>query len=171
MSRARGAGAALDVSVSFPSCVVRVQVVYRPGMHYHEVAAYVAYLAKHGKGEDGGPGEHFDRHGSGVDIGAFLPRCWRSPWVFKVILSPPSDVGSTLPLQEYAQAWMLQVEHDLGCKIDWVAGAHFDTDTPHVQFLWNGRTEAGVIVKIDRSYISHGLRARASEILSLYGGY
>jgi type IV secretory pathway VirD2 relaxase len=140
-------------------------------MHYHEVAAYVAYLAKHGKGEDGGPGEHFDRHGTDVDIPEFLARYWRSPWVFKVILSPSPDASVHLPLQEYAQSWMLQVEADLGCRVDWVAGCHYDTDSPHVQFLWNGRTKAGAIVNIDRSSISHGLRTRASEILSLYGGY
>jgi type IV secretory pathway VirD2 relaxase len=66
---------------------------------------------------------------------------------------------------------MLQVEADLGCRLDWVGGAHYDTDNPHVQFLWNGRTEAGIIVQLDRGYLTHGLRARAAEILALYGGY
>ena len=66
---------------------------------------------------------------------------------------------------------MLQVEADLGCRLDWVGGAHYDTDNPHVQFLWNGRTGAGIIVHLDRGYLTHGLRARAAEILALYGGY
>ena len=65
---------------------------------------------------------------------------------------------------------MQQVEQDLGIRLDWVAGAHFDTDAPHVQFLWSGRTLAGDIIRINRQYISSGIRARAAEILDLYGG-
>jgi hypothetical protein len=172
MARPRGGGASIPLAYQgVTSPIVRVQIVCGPTQHYAEVAAYVAYLAKHGKGEDGGAGEHFDRHGPDVEIPAFVARCMRAPWVFKVMVCPPADHSTALPLQEYAQSWMLQVEADLGCRLDWVGGAHYDTDTPHVQFLWNGRTEAGIIVQLDRGYLTHGLRARAAEILALYGGY
>ena len=172
MPRTRGAGVQIPFDYQGATHpVVRVQIVYTPTDHYAEVAAYVAYLAKHGKGTDGGEGEHFDRQGPDVEIAAFISRCWRAPWVFKVMVCPPADACTTLPLQEYAQSWMLQVEADLGCRLDWVAGAHYDTANPHVQFLWNGRTEAGIIVKIDRHYLSYGLRERAAEILSLYRGH
>jgi type IV secretory pathway VirD2 relaxase len=110
------------------------------------------------------------REGEAVDIRAFLARLWSAPWVFKIILSPAAERSVNLPLQEYAQAWMQAVERDLHCRVDWVGGAHFDTDTPHVQFLVSGRTRGGQTVQLDRGYISHGVRARASEILSLYKG-
>jgi hypothetical protein len=73
-----------------------------------------------------------------------------------------------LPLRDFAQSWMQAVEQDLGVKLDWVAGAHYDTDQPHVQFLWSGRNLAGEPVRIDREYIGHGLRARAAELIDLY---
>jgi type IV secretory pathway VirD2 relaxase len=167
--RTRGAGALIPIEYQdVTSPVVRLQVIYRPNQHYHEFAAYVAYLSKHGKGEDGGPGEHFTRDGQEPDIPAFLKRLWKTPWCFKVIVSPTTETGTHLPLRDIAQSWMQQVEADLGVKLDWVAGAHYDTDQPHVQLLWSGRTLAGELVRIDREYIGHGLRARAAELIDLY---
>jgi type IV secretory pathway VirD2 relaxase len=168
--RTRGAGAMIPMEyqgVNTP--VVKLQIVYRRDMRYAELAAYVAYLAKHGKGEDGGPGEHFTRDGQEPDIPAFLARLWKGRWCFKVIVSPSAEVGSQLPLQEFAQCWMQQVEADLGVKLDWVAGAHFDTAHPHLQFLWSGITLAGELVRIDRHYLQQGMRARAAEVIDFYG--
>ena len=71
-------------------------------------------------------------------------------------------------MQAFAQSWMQQVEADLGVKLDWIGAVHHDTDTPHAQFLWSGRTLAGEVVRIDREYIGHGLRSRAAELIDLY---
>jgi len=171
MVRARGVGAQIPAEYrEVRSPVVRLQVVYRPNQHYAELAAYVAYLKKHGKGADGGEGEHFTREGEEVDIPAFSSRLWRSPWAYKVIVSPDPDISSHMPLKDFAQSWMQQVEQDLGVQLDWVAGAHYDTDAPHVQFLWIGRTWAGEVFRIDRDYLQYGLRARAAEMQDLYAG-
>jgi hypothetical protein len=164
MARARGAGADIRSAVAQAyDVVVKVQVIYRPNDHYAELIAYVAYLAKEGKGD------HFTREGEPVDIPLFLSRLWKAPWCFKVILSPTPHRSSGVSLQEVAQSWMQQVDADLGCRLDWVGSVHHDTDTPHVQFLWSGRTRAGQPVRIDRDYLSYGLRGRASEMLDLYG--
>jgi hypothetical protein len=96
-----------------PTPVVRLQVVYRPNQHDHELAASVAYLTKHGKGEDVGPGEHCTRDGQEPDIPTFLARLWKASWCFKVIINPPTETGTRLPLRDFAQSWMQQVEADL----------------------------------------------------------
>lgn len=97
--RTRGAGAAIPFAYQdVTSPVVRLPVVYRPNQHYHELAAYVAYLAKHGKGENGGPGEHFTCDGQEPDIPAFLKRVWKAPWCFKVIVSPTTEGRDAPPL-------------------------------------------------------------------------
>jgi hypothetical protein len=99
MARPRGGGAHIPLDYQgATSPIVRVQIVYGPTQHYAEVAAYVAYLAKHGKGEDGGAGEHFDRQGPDAEIPAFVARCMRAPWVFKVMVCPPADHSTALPL-------------------------------------------------------------------------
>jgi hypothetical protein len=84
--------------------VVRVQIVYKPGRHYTEACNSV-WQSKHGKGEDGGPAEHFIRGGETVDVQAFLARLWKGvPWVFRAILSPAVERSVGLPMQEFAQA-------------------------------------------------------------------
>ena len=98
MVRPRGGGSSIPLAYQgVTSPIVRVQIVYGPTQHYAEVAAYVAYLAKHGKGEDGGAGEHFDRQGPDVEIPAFVARCMRAPWVFKVMVCPPRRSQHSAP--------------------------------------------------------------------------
>ena len=59
MARPRGGGAHIPLAYQGATHpIVRVRIVYGPTQRYAEVAAYVpyvAYPAKHGKGEDGGP--------------------------------------------------------------------------------------------------------------------
>jgi type IV secretory pathway VirD2 relaxase len=45
---------------------------------------------------------------------------------------------------------MQAIEQALGVKLDWIGAVHHDTNTPHAQFLWSGRTLAGEPVRIDR---------------------
>jgi hypothetical protein len=167
--RTRGAGAQIPAEYQgATSPFVGVHVVYRPNDHYHELIAYAHYLAKDGKGDGEDAGVHFTQDGQEPDIPAFLSRLWKAPWCFKVVLSPDPDISPTLPLQDVAQSWMQAIEQDLGVKLDWIGAVHHDTNTPHGQFLWSGRTLAGEPVRIDREYIGHGLRARAAEMVDLF---
>ena len=144
--RTRGAGAQILVEYQgVTSPFVGVHVVCRPNDHYHELIAYAYYLAKDGKSDGEDAGVHFTRDRVRPDIPAFLSRPWKAPWCFKVMLSPDPAVSPTLPLQEFAQAWMQQVEADLGCKLDRIGAVHRDTETPHVQFLWSGRALGGEV--------------------------
>jgi hypothetical protein len=167
--RTRGAGALIPAEYQgATSPFVGVHVIYRPNDHYHELIAYAYYLAKDRKGDGEDAGVHFTQDGVIPDIPSFLSRLWKAPWCFKVILSPDPDVGRQLPMQEFAQAWMQQVEQDLGVKLDWIGAVHHDTDVVHAQFLWSGRTLAGEPIRIAREYIGRGLRARAAELIDLY---
>ena len=44
---------------------------------------------------------------------------------------------------------------------------HFNTGHPHVRVIINGRDELGEDVVINGDYIAHGIRERASELVSL----
>jgi hypothetical protein len=127
--RTHGAGAMIPLEYQGdPTPVVRLQVVYRPNQHDHELAASVAYLTKHGKGEDAGPGEHCTRDGQEPDIPTFLERLWKASWCFKVIINPPTETGTRLPLRDFAQSWMQQVEADL-CF--WLSASSAHQDSCH----------------------------------------
>jgi type IV secretory pathway VirD2 relaxase len=59
---------------------------------------------------------------------------------------------------------MARVERDLGRKLEWAAVNHRDTDHPHAHIILRGVDRDGCEVRLDRSYISNGLRWRAQEI-------
>lgn len=62
---------------------------------------------------------------------------------------------------------MTQVEHDLGNRLDLVAVDHFNTDRPHTQIVLRGVDDRGEHLVIAREYFAHGLRERASELVTL----
>ena len=62
---------------------------------------------------------------------------------------------------------MKQMEADLATKLDWIAVDHHNTGHPHTHFLLRGVTEDGKALNIAGDYIAHGVRERASEIVTL----
>jgi type IV secretory pathway VirD2 relaxase len=62
---------------------------------------------------------------------------------------------------------MLDVEKDLGTKLDWLAVDHWNTDNPHVHVLICGWAGDGKDLVISREYISRGFRdprSRARDV-------
>lgn len=59
------------------------------------------------------------------------------------------------------------MEEDLGTKLDWVAVDHHNTGHPHTHIILRGKDDRGQNLVIARDYISHGMRERASRILTL----
>lgn len=123
--------------------------------------AHIGYLMRDGVSEQGERGELYGPSGE-EDAKSFLDRSDEDAHQFRVILSP--EMGSELDLSEYTRHWMLQLESDLGTKLDWVAVNHYNTDNPHVHVLIRGVDEQGDDLRIDRHYMSHGMRHRAEEL-------
>jgi type IV secretory pathway VirD2 relaxase len=69
-------------------------------------------------------------------------------------------------LKPFARDVMARMEADLGTMLDWVAVDHHDTGHPHVHVVVRGVTEDGKILNIAGDYLSHGIRHRASEVLT-----
>jgi type IV secretory pathway VirD2 relaxase len=62
---------------------------------------------------------------------------------------------------------MAQMEADLGTSLDWIAVDHHNTGHPHTHILVRGITDDGKRLDIAGDYIAHGIRERASEIVTL----
>ncbi len=60
-----------------------------------------------------------------------------------------------------------QMERDPGTRIDWVALDHRNPDHPHLRLMVLGATERGDTLIIHGDYISHGLRERAAELVTI----
>src|SRR5258707_13114613 len=62
---------------------------------------------------------------------------------------------------------MERVREGLGKEAGLVAVNHFNTGHPHVHVIINGRDELGEDLVINGDYIAHGIRERASELVTL----
>ncbi len=62
---------------------------------------------------------------------------------------------------------MQQAESDLGTKLEWVAVDHFNTGHPHTHIIVRGKDDKGKDLVIARDYLSHGLRGRARDLITL----
>jgi type IV secretory pathway VirD2 relaxase len=61
---------------------------------------------------------------------------------------------------------MQRLEADLGTRREWVAVDHWDTDNPHVHVVLRGRGDTGANLVIARDFLTHGMRRRASELVT-----
>jgi type IV secretory pathway VirD2 relaxase len=62
---------------------------------------------------------------------------------------------------------MRQMERDLDTQLDWIAVDHHNTGHPHTHIIVRGVLDDGRILNIAGDYIAHGIRHRASELVTL----
>jgi type IV secretory pathway VirD2 relaxase len=85
---------------------------------------------------------------------------------FRLIVSP-EDGAQLHDLKPFIRDFMAQVERDLETKLDWVAVDHHNTGQPHTHIVIRGKDNRGDDLIITKDYMSHGLRMRAREFLTL----
>jgi len=127
---------------------------------------HLAYLKREGVSREGSPGVLYDARGEIADGNSFADRTAGDPHQFRFIIAP--EDGSQLEdLRPFVRDLMRQMEADLGTKLDWVAADHYNSGHPHSHVILRGVTDDGAALVIARDYISHGLRARAEELVTL----
>ena len=124
-------------------------------------ALHVRYIERDGVEKDGSKGMLYDARG------AVRARVFEQPrpgekHQFRFIVSP--EDGSELDLTVYVRRLMATLERDLGRKVEWAAVNHFDTSHPHAHIVVRGIDRDGRELRIDRRYISGGMRWRAQEL-------
>jgi type IV secretory pathway VirD2 relaxase len=125
--------------------------------------AHLRYLDRDGADKDGGRAAPYGPDTDHVDLSAFEERGREDRHQFRFIVSPEDavDLGE---LRAFTRELMQQVQKDLGTRLDWVAVDHWDTDNPHTHIVVRGKDQRGGDLIIAREYISHGMRARATEL-------
>jgi type IV secretory pathway VirD2 relaxase len=136
---------------------------YRVNNAYGIKAArlHLKYLKRDGVRADGGPGELYDATGTVTEEDALEPRR-NEQHQFRFVVSP--EDGHSLDLTRFTRALMDHMETDLGRKLEWAAVNHYNTDHPHSHIVIRGVDRAGRELRIDETYLQHGIRRRASEI-------
>jgi type IV secretory pathway VirD2 relaxase len=146
--------------------VVKASLIRLQGKAGQAARAHMRYIQRDGVTRQGLPGELYGPETDRADGNEFLKRTAGDRHQFRFIVS--AEDGAEYPdLRPYIRRLMTQVEQDLGTKLDWVAVDHFNTERPHTHVVLHGVDDRGDNLIIAREYISHGLRERASELVTL----
>ena len=124
-------------------------------------ALHIRYIERDGVERDGSKGTLYDARGP-VSAKVFEQPRPGEKHQFRFIVSP--EEGSELDMTAYVRRLMATVERDVGRKVEWAAVNHFDTSHPHAHIVVRGIDREGRELRIDRNYISGGMRWRAQEL-------
>jgi type IV secretory pathway VirD2 relaxase len=148
--------------------VVKARIVRLSGRGAGGAAAHLRYLQRDGTTREGERGALYcGEEGATVDGKAFLDRGAGDRHQFRFIVAPEDGAEYQPDLKPLVRRWMAQVEQDLGTRLDWVAVDHFNTGHPHAHVIVRGKDDRGKDLVIARSYMTHGLRGRAAELVDL----
>ncbi len=166
--RGRRAAVLIRLRSNARRVVMKARVVRHQGARFRSapLPKHIAYLKREGVTRDGEDARMFDANSDAADERGFAERCQDDRHHFRFIVSPEDGAGLG-DLKTFTRELMLDVERDLGTKLDWVAVDHWNTDNPHVHVLIRGRADDGQDLVISREYISRGFRDRAAERVTL----
>jgi type IV secretory pathway VirD2 relaxase len=145
--------------------VIKARVV-RLGKGIGAARAHLSYLQRDGVTRDGARGQLYGADREAIDGKGFIERSVGDRHQFRFIVAP-EDAADMSDLKGFTRDLMAQMERDLGTWLDWAAVDHFNTDNPHTHIVLRGADAAGRDLVISPDYISHGMRARASELMTL----
>lgn len=146
--------------------IVKTRFVKLQGRGIGAARAHLKYVQRDGVTREGEPGQLYDAVSHEANSKDFLERSDGDRHQFRFIVSP-EDGAELDDLKPFVRGLMAEMERDLDTRLDWVAVDHFNTDNPHSHIVLRGKDKFGKDLVIARDYISHGIRERASELLTL----
>jgi type IV secretory pathway VirD2 relaxase len=146
--------------------VVKVRIAKLRAGKLAAPRAHLRYLQRDGVDRSGEPGELYGPELDEVDGSVFTEKCDGDRHQFRIIVSP-DDSDRLTDLKPFVRDLMQDMERDLETKLDWVAVDHYNTGHPHSHIVIRGKAEDGKDLIMAKDYITHGIRARAGEWLTL----
>jgi type IV secretory pathway VirD2 relaxase len=165
----RGKGAYYGLTPPQPGwrrVIVKVRIARHGMSDLGAARAHQHYIMRDGVTREGGPGQLYDREHDAADGGDFLERQKGDTYQFRLIVAP-EDSGRMENLKPFVRDLMAGMEVDLGTKLDWVAVDHFNTGHPHTHVVIAGHDDRSQDLVMARHYISHGIRHRAQDLVTL----
>jgi type IV secretory pathway VirD2 relaxase len=129
------------------------------------VDAHLRYLERDGVTRNRERGKAYSALENEVDGKAFVERSRGDRHQFRFIVAP-EDAAEMEELRGFTRDLMRQMELDLATRLDWIAVDHHNTGHPHTHIIVRGVLDDGRILNIAGDYIAHGIRHRASELVT-----
>src|SRR5262249_48909836 len=114
---------------------------------------------------DGDKGRAYSAFENEADGRAFIARGREDRHQFRFIVAP-EDAAEMGDLRGFTRDLMRQMETDLDTRLDWIAVDHHNTGHPHTHILVRGVTGDRKTLYIAGDYIAHGIRHRASDLVT-----
>lgn len=146
--------------------VIKTRIIRLAGRGLGSARTHLRYLERDGVTRDGAPGQLYGATDERADGKAFLARSEGDRHQFRFIVSPEDGVEYD-DLKPLTRRLMQQLERDLGTRLEWIAADHYNTGHPHTHIVLRGKAEDGKDLIIARDYITHGMRQRAGDLVSL----
>lgn len=128
--------------------------------------AHLRYIQRDGVTPEGNPGRLYDAFSNDAGGAGFLEQADGDRHQFRFIISA-EDAIEMADLKPLIRDLMRKMEEDLATKLDWVAVDHYNTGHPHTHIVVRGKDDRGEDLVIARDYMSHGIRERARELVTL----
>ena len=146
--------------------IVKARVVRMNASSARALAEHVRYISRESATQEQDKGKVFDTFNDDVDRDAFVDAASEDRHHFRFIVSP-EDGAQMDNLKPFVRDLVSAMEHDHGTRLDWVGAVHTNTGHPHAHIVVRGRRDDGRDLVIPRKYISHGIRERASDLVTL----
>lgn len=128
--------------------------------------AHLRYLEHDGVTHDGEKGRAYSALENEADGRAFIERGREDRHQFRLIVAPEDSVEME-DLRGFTRDLMWRMERDLDTRLNWIAVDHHNTGHTHTHIIVRGVLDDGRILNIAGDYIAHGIRHRASELVTL----
>jgi len=146
--------------------VIKVRIAKLRTGNLSAARAHMRYIQRDGVTLRGEPGQLYGKDTDEADVSAFVERCEGDRHQFRIIVS--ADDGAELhDIKPFIRDLLQRMEMDLETNLDWVAVNHFNTGHPHTHIVIKGKAQDGKDLIIAKDYITHGIRQRASELLTI----
>ena len=146
--------------------IVKARIVRMSASSAAALAAHIGYIRRDAALEEKDRGKLFDVMSEDASVSDLTKSIADDRHHFRFIVSP-EDGAEMADLKPFVRDLVSQMETDLGTRLEWVGAIHHDTGRPHAHLVVRGRRDDGSDLVMPRAYISHGIRERAEDLVTL----
>lgn len=146
--------------------IVKARIVRMSASSAAALAAHIGYIRRDAALEEKDRGKLFDAMSEDAGVSDLTKSIADDRHHFRFIVSP-EDGTEMADLKPFVRDLVSQMETDLGTRLEWVGAVHHDTGRPHAHLVIRGRRDDGLDLVMPRAYISHGIRERAEDLVTL----
>ena len=146
--------------------IVKARIVRMSASSVAALAAHIGYIRRDAALEEKERGKLFDAISEDANASDLTKSITDDRHHFRFIVSP-EDGTEMADLKPFVRDLVSQMETELGTRLEWVGAVHHDTGRPHAHLVIRGRRDDGSDLVMPRAYISHGIRERAEDLVTL----